>query len=116
MSVSSLLRLGQTAMLAVLCLAVAACANQKINQDNYNKIQRGMTLKEVEDLFGAPGTKEEGGDGSGVANQFGVDIPGAASATRRPPGETYTWERGEITITVFFDREGRVVTKTQKGL
>lgn len=113
---STLQRLGRTAVPAVLCLALAACANQKINQENYNKLQKGMTLKEVEALFGAPGTKDEGGDGSGVANQFGMDIPGTEAATRRPPGDTYVWERGNITITVFFDRDGRVVTWTQKGL
>jgi hypothetical protein len=113
---STLQRLSRTAVLAVLCLALAACANQKINQENYSKLQKGMTLKEVEDLFGATGTKEEGGDGSAVANQFGMDIPGTEAATRRPPGDTYVWERGNITITVFFDRDGRVVTWTQKGL
>ncbi len=109
-------RFSQTAALALLCLALAACANQKINQENYGKLRQGMTLKEVEDLFGARGTKDEGGDGSGVANQFGMDIPGTEAATRRPPGDTYTWERGNATITVFFDRDGRVVTWTQKGL
>lgn len=113
---SSLWRLSQTAAVALLCLALAACANQKINQENYSKLRQGMTLKEVEDLFGARGTKDEGGDASGVANQFGMDIPGTESTTRRPPGDTYVWERGNITITVFFDRDGRVVTWTQKGL
>ena len=113
---SSLRRHGQTAALAVLCLVMAACANQKINQENYNKLRAGMALKEVEDIFGAAGKKEEGGDGSGVANQFGMDIPGTEAASRRPPGDTYVWERGNITITVFFDRDGRVVTWTQKGL
>lgn len=116
MSGSSLRRLGQTAVVAIFCLAMAACANQKINRDNYNKVRTGMTLQEVEAIFGAPGKKEEGGDGSGVANQFGVDIPSAGAATRRPPGDTYVWERGDNTITIFFGRDGKVTAKTQKGL
>ena len=109
-------RLGQTALVLAVCLAAAACGNQKINKANYDKIQPGMTLKEVEEILGGPGKKDEGGDASGVAAQFMVDIPGAGATGRKPPGETYLWERGEITLTIFFDPSGKVTGKTQKGL
>jgi hypothetical protein len=116
MSSSSCRRLGQTALLLVLCLAVSACANKKINKTNFEKIETGMTLKEVRDIFGEPGKKDEGGDASGVAAQFMVDIPGAAGAARKPPGDVYLWERGEITITIYFDINGKVANKQAKGL
>jgi len=115
MSFSSCRRLGQTVLLLILCLAVSACANKKINKANYDKIENGMTLKEVRDLLGEAGTKEEVGDASGVAGQFGVDTQGL-NAPPKQVGSTYVWERGEITIRVIFDNAGKVANKTQKGL
>ena len=100
-------------MLLVVCLAVPACANKKINQANYDKITNGMTLKEVQDLFGESGKKEEGDAAAGVAAKGGVYLEGAQAP--KSPGSTYVWDRGEITITVYFDQNGKVVSKTQKG-
>jgi hypothetical protein len=69
-----------------------------------------MTLHEVEALLG-PGTKQEG-DGSGVAAQFGVALtPTGGSRT----AETYVWEKGRATITVYF-QSGKVGNKTESGL
>jgi outer membrane protein assembly factor BamE (lipoprotein component of BamABCDE complex) len=114
MSATSLRRLVQTAVLLLLCLAVCACANKKINKSNYDKIADGMTLKEVRELLGEAGTKEEGDPSAGIAAQAGVHIEGEDS--RKTPGSVYVWERGEVKITVYFDQNGRVNTKTQKGL
>jgi hypothetical protein len=114
MSFSSCRRLGRTALLLVLCLAVPACANKKINKTNYEKIGEGMTLQEVRDLFGEAGKKEEGDAAAGVAAQYMVDIPGAGA--KKQPGAVYVWERGEITITVYFDQNGKFAAKTAKGL
>jgi hypothetical protein len=101
-------------LLLALCLAVSACANKKINKANFEKIKDGMTLQEVRQILGEAGTKQEGDAAAGVAAQFTVGIPGAEGP--KNPGPVYVWERGEITITVYFDHDGKVAAKTQKGL
>jgi hypothetical protein len=96
--------------LLVVCLAVPACGKSKITRANYDQIKDGMTLQQVEALLG-PGTKEEG-DGSGVAAQFGVDVP---QAERSRAVETYVWERGGKSITVYIVN-GKVTNKKASGL
>jgi hypothetical protein len=104
------LRLIQVALVLILCLTISACGKSKVTQANYDKIQNGMTLQEVEALLGS-GTKQEG-DGSGVAAQFGVALtPTGGSRT----AETYVWEKGKATITVYF-QSGKVGSKTGSGL
>jgi hypothetical protein len=99
----------------VVCLVIPACGNPKITKANYEKIQMGMTLQQVEEILGK-GEKEEGGDGSNVAGQFGVDVGGGLNLSARPnPGESYKWETGTKTITVYF-LSGRVTNKVPKGL
>jgi hypothetical protein len=110
---SRLPRPGPAVLLLVCCLAVPACAKGKLTKANYEKIQTGMTLQQVEELLG-PGTKDEGGDGSGVAAQFGVDVSGGAGPARKS-GDTYVWESGTTTITVDF-QNGKVTGKHSKGL
>jgi hypothetical protein len=114
MSTAFLRRSVPTVLLLILCLAASACANKKINKANYEKIKTGMTLKEVQDIFGEPGKKEESGAAAGVAAQFTEGVPGAQAP--KNPGSAYVWERGEITITVYFDKDGKVTTTNQKGL
>jgi hypothetical protein len=76
-------------LLTLLCLVVAGCADP-VNVDNFNRIQPGMTIPEVEEIMGG----------------------------RRP--ESYqtlkTW-RGpnSRTITIETDDRGLVVNKTRDG-
>jgi hypothetical protein len=102
-------RLLQAALLLAACLCLPACGNSKINKANYNRIQEGMSLEDVEGILGK-GTRQEG-DGSGVAAQFGVHVdPGRGGS-----GEQYVWESGDSSITVYFRNE-KVANKTSKGL
>lgn len=71
-----------------------------------------MSLAEVEKLLGK-GTKDEGGDGSNVAAQFGVAITSAP--TIGGGGETYKWERGDKGVTVYFDKQGKVTRADKSG-
>jgi hypothetical protein len=103
-------RLAWPALLA-LCLLLPACGKSKVNKANYDRITTGMTLQEVEGILGK-GTKEEGGDGTNVAAQFGVHIESAPSSRS---GETYTWEKGSKKITVYF-LSGKVTNKREEGL
>jgi hypothetical protein len=103
--------LGRTIVLLTLCSILPGCAGgKKITKDNFDKIKNDMTLKQVEDILGE-GTAE-GGDGSNVAGQFGVDVTGGA-----PPasGVDYVWESGKKSITVSFKR-GKVVNKKSSGI
>jgi hypothetical protein len=110
--VSRTLKCAQIAVILALCLLVPACKS-KVTQANYDKITEGMTLSEVEKILGK-GTKDEGGDGSNVAAQFGVDVTGGAGPAAKTPGETYTWEGGKATVTVYL-RQGKVVRKQTSG-
>jgi hypothetical protein len=109
---SKLPRLACFAFLGVVCLAVAACGNPKVNKANYEKIETGMTLAQVEEILGK-GKKEEGGDGSVMAAQAGVDVSGGEAP--RKVGDTYLWENDTKTITVYF-LHGKVTNKQSKGL
>jgi hypothetical protein len=97
--------LGGLIVLAALCIPLTGCAKSKVTQENFDKINNGMSLEEVEAILG-PG-KDAGGDGSLVAGQFGVDVTGGArpSSTVR-----YIWESGKSSITVSF-RQDKVVGK-----
>ncbi len=95
----------------MLSLTGAGCKN-KITKDNFDKIENGMSLQEVERILG-PGTPV-GGDGSGVAAQVGVDVGGGLGGRPSPLTE-YTWESGGNSITVGIMRD-KVVAKRKSGI
>jgi hypothetical protein len=104
-------RLVPAAILLVLCLSLPACRPSKVTPENYDKISTGMTRQEVEALLG-PGQKEEGGDGAGVAAQFGVNA-GLGEQRGKAP-DTYAWESNGKTIKVYFS-DGKVTNKQKEG-
>lgn len=103
----------QLAILLTGCLLLSACGSGKrtVTAENYEKIKNDMTLKEVEAILG-PGTKDESGDGSGVAAQFGVQVGGPERSGKS--GETYIWESRGKTIKVHFGN-GKVTNKQRDG-
>ncbi|HXG08716.1 MAG TPA: hypothetical protein VNK04_02915 [Gemmataceae bacterium] len=101
-------------ILLTLGLLLPACSPRtpsKVTQENYDKIKNDMTLQQVEAILG-PGTKEEGGDGSGVAAQFGVHVGGPERGGRNV--DTYVWEAKGKTIKVHFVN-GKVTNKQKEG-
>jgi hypothetical protein len=102
--------LGRIALFFLLCCVLSGCSKSKITRENFDKINNGMTLAEVEAILGS-GTSQSA-DGSLVAAQVGVDVSGGA-----PPPATvdYLWESGKKSITVTF-RQGKVVAKKNSGL
>jgi hypothetical protein len=104
-------RLLPAAILLVFCLSLPACRKSTVTPESYDKISSGMTRQEVEALLG-PGQKEEGGDASGVAAQFGVNA-GVGDQRGRAP-DTYVWESNGKTIKVYFV-DGKVTTKQKVG-
>ena len=110
----TLRRVARAALVLALCLAVPACGKKKVTKANYDKIEVGMTQEQVEKILGK-GSKDEGGDGSNVAAQFGVDVGVGSAPPAGPKGETYAWESGTRSITVTFV-DGKVRLKRSSGL
>jgi hypothetical protein len=79
------------AVLALLALLVAACSGSKVNQDNFNKIQVGMSQAQVKAILGE------------ATESSSLDIAGFS-------GTTSTWRKGEAAITIQFVN-GKVVAK-----
>ena len=85
------------AFLLVAC--VAGCAS-KITQANYDKIETGMTVGEVEDLLGM-GQIEESGS---------LAVPGFNLSAK-----VMVWRSDSKWIRIIFE-DDKVVTKSQMGL
>jgi hypothetical protein len=111
--VSSFSRIGSMLILGLVGLLIAGCdsGNKKVTKENFEKLEVNMTLEQVEKILGK-GVKEEGGDGRGVANQFGIDIPSAPST---PKGDTYVWENGKKVIRLTF-MNGRLQHRQATGM
>jgi hypothetical protein len=114
MSSVSIATVGRLALLVLVMVAAGGCGDARVSQANYEKIQNGMSLQQIQDILG-PGAKESQGDGSNVAGQFGVDVQGYGGQSRGPSGDVYTWESGARKITVYFDSTGKVANKQAKG-
>jgi hypothetical protein len=90
---------------AASCLAfflvacVAGCAS-RINEANYDKIEPGMTVGEVEDLLGM-GQIEESGS---------LAVPGYNLSAK-----VMVWRSDSKWIRIIFE-DDKVVTKSQMGL
>jgi hypothetical protein len=103
-------RLGGTVVAVALCLLLAGCAgNKRVNKDNFDKIQNGMTIADVQAILGEP--SQTSGDASNVAAGVGVDVNMGAA----PMPVVYTWESGKKSIVVTFTR-GKVTAKLSAGL
>ena len=93
------------ALIGVLFLAIVlggagGCSKSKITRENYEKIARGMDLKEVRELLGGEGIRIEGVEFYGV----------------RLYGGTYQWRDGKRVITVEVCSAWKVTEKSQEGL
>ncbi|MFB3894031.1 MAG: hypothetical protein ACE15C_18645 [Phycisphaerae bacterium] len=87
-------------LLAGLCLAVLPGCSSKVSKSNYDKINTGMTVAEVEGILGK-GTEQAGGGGA-IGN-----VAGSA--------KIINWKDGDKTITVTFVND-KVTLKTESGL
>src|ERR1700733_15483420 len=87
---------GAAVIVALFALMMAGCkGNKSLTRANYDKINTGMTLAEVQTLLGGPG-EQEGGDlavaeGSGGAGAVGIG--GALESMSRPRSQDkiYKW-------------------------
>jgi hypothetical protein len=106
----------------VIATAIVGCnRNTKLTRANFDKIQPGMTVAEVETLLG-PG-EQEGGDlsiaeGSGVAGAAGVGGDLQSMGGARSTLKTYKWGNDKRWIKVTF-QQGKVApanAKQEQGL
>jgi hypothetical protein len=94
----------------VVVLAIGGCrGNKNLTKANFDKIQSGMTLAEVQTLLGGPG-ETEGGDlglaeGSGGAAAVGVGGDLATMSQPRSKMKTYKWGNDSRYIKVTFNGE-----------
>lgn len=96
-------------LLLCLCLLsmailLAACDN-KVTQANFDQIQTGMSLGQVEKLLGK-GTDDTPSAGYGVSG-------GGVMSTTTSPEKVYVWKTPDLTVTVTF-KDGKVVQKSKR--
>jgi len=91
----------------ILLVGLAGCES-KVTQANYDQVNVGMTLGEVEKLLGS-GTLD--------AQPAGVNISsgGVGDVSRASKEQTYTWRDGSSEIIISF-ADGKVAQKRQSGL
>jgi hypothetical protein len=111
---SSCLRLLACVFLFALCLPVAGCGGSKMTKANFNRINPGMTQKEVEDILGKG---ESVLDTQQLSFPFGMPgMPPIPVTKGLLPGAKWVkWEEGSKIIVVLFMND-QVKVKHQKGL
>ncbi len=75
----------------VICMSLASCSGPKISQENFLKIQTGMSLAQVQAILGEP------------TEASSVDLAVFS-------GTVSKWRQGDVTITIQFVN-GKVVAK-----
>ena len=88
-----------------------ACGKNRVTKANYDKVEKGMSLGEVEAILGRG--ERETGDGSNIAAGPGVDVN--MGEARLSPGTTYFWETKGKKITLVFIGD-KVFSKVESGL
>jgi hypothetical protein len=93
-----------TLFAAALLACVVAC-DSKVTAENFEKIQVGMTMGQVQGILG----KGE------VQDVSGMNISGGGVASRSGPSSlvTWTWREGNIDMSVTFEN-GKVVSKAMR--
>lgn len=86
------------ALLGLLFLLMSGCS--KVSQSNYDKIENGMTVSQVEAILG------KGKEAAGVAGAIG-NLTGS--------GKVLTWGDDKKSITVTFAND-KVIAKAAQGL
>jgi outer membrane protein assembly factor BamE (lipoprotein component of BamABCDE complex) len=91
MNLPRLSKLGVGALCLVISLSLISCGGSKLTQENFDKIQTGMTLAQVKIILGDP------------TESSSVDVAVFS-------GTVSKWKQGNVTITIQFVN-GKVVAK-----
>lgn len=99
----------------LLCFLLVAGCGGRLTRANYDRIQNGMTLQEVEAFMGKG--NEEASSQIDIPTQS-FSVPGIGSATVggvSTSSKVVSWRDGVKLITLTFSN-GKVVSKLQAGL
>ncbi len=88
-----------TVLVALGSALLAGCSGPAVSQENFDKIDTGMTMDEVKAILGEP--TEENAAGVSMGD---MEISGGATV----------WKEGDKSIVVTF-QDGKVVAKAKKG-
>ena len=91
MALRRLCQLRAVALGVVICMSLVSCSGLKISQENFEKIQTGMSLAQVTAILGEP------------TESSSVDVAVFS-------GTVSKWKAGDVTITIQFVN-GKVVAK-----
>lgn len=91
MNLSRLPKLWAGALCLVISLNLISCGGPPLTQENFDKIQNGMTLAQVQAILGEP------------TESSSVDVAVFSGAVSK-------WKQGDVTITIQFVN-GKVVAK-----
>ena len=91
MALRRLYQLRAVALSMVICMSLVSCSGLKISQENFEKIQTGMALAQVQAILGEP------------TESSSVDVAVFS-------GTVSKWKAGDVTITIQFVN-GKVVAK-----
>lgn len=94
------------ASVALASAVLLAGCESKVTAENYDKVQNGMTLSQVEGLLGS-GTDDTASGGFGVSS-------GGVLDSKANPEKTYVWRENGVQIQVVF-KYGKVVQKSKTG-
>lgn len=78
-------------VVVVICMSLVSCGSLKISQENFDKVQTGMSLAQVTAILGPP------------TESSSVDVAVFS-------GTVSKWKAGDLTITIQFVN-GKVVAK-----
>ncbi|MCB9845265.1 MAG: hypothetical protein H6811_04680 [Phycisphaeraceae bacterium] len=95
--------------IAVLSVGLLVCpgCEDSVSQGNYDQIQAGMSVSQVEDILGGGTIQSSEGTSIGAS--------GLTDAAKEDPDvKTYLWESGNRQIIITF-RKGEVATKRKIG-
>jgi hypothetical protein len=92
---------------AILALALLTACEPKVTLENYDKINNGMTLAQVEHILGS-GTEDSASGGFGIGSSSMLTASGSQQ-------RIFVWKEENRQIVVTF-QEGKVVNKHNKGL
>jgi len=105
--------------LVALCFAASGCGGSKVSKNNFDKINVGMTLTEVESVLGKGEEQASASTGGSVevpgVSGGGVSVPGQKIDVPKMSAQSYAWKEGTKIITITF-LDGKVSAKAQAGL
>ncbi len=99
------LRVAIASMALASAVLFAGCES-KVTAENYDKVQNGMSLSQVEGILGS-GSDDTASGGFGVSS-------GGVLDSKANPEKTYVWRENGVQIQVIF-KDGKVVQKSKTG-